>query len=888
MKAFGRLQSLDTGPDGLGDLVVVLGPNEGGKTTLFHFLATALYGFHPAARDAHPYAPWNGSELDGSAVLTMADGTRCEVHRRMGSGTSGTLEHAGISEDLRNRAIPGAEHVPLAVFRQCYALTLAELGALAGESWSRIQDRLIAGLGATDLRTARAVVEELDVEAGGLWRSHRRGNQTVRQLRERLRELDAQRRDVAQADRSLREMVRERERVLAELEDARSEREADEVYVERFRALVPIRAALARVRALELEAGTHAELADLPPDPRGRLAELETMAREQAGRLDEVIRDLESPRQRAAAVREGDAALIASRQEVERVTARIQAAGWMRARASQLDQELRELEGRAESEAAELFDAPIGRVDPERVRALPTGDLKSRARELEEARARLAANREAERQFAESAGREAPSGGGAHWSGALAAAVGAVVLVAGLVLDRGPLAVGGALALGAGAVLLFTAMRRGRPAAASPVDAAAVEREAAARRALLEPLVGLPVRAGLLDRAPTQLALGIERLQHLLRDQREREAERATLRRDSDTLADEMGRLAAACRVEVPDDPIAAAHVLAGAAAEAMRRHASAERATEEVARLERARTREQTGLDRVRMTIEGLRARLATLGDGDHEEGARRFRSRTKAASEAARILADLERAHPDLEDIRARIRQAEEVGEDWVVDDEAVARRHVRRPLLAARVETLARKEAALEQDIEHLAGGETLDRVDGEIEVLTEQLRRLERERDRKHVLGRIIREADRRFREQHQPELVRKAGEYLSAITAGRYERLLLSDGDGDLTFKLRDASSRHPVTIDAPLSTGTREQAYLALRLAAVDQLDKDGERLPLFLDETLVNWDPARRDRGLALLACVARERQVFVFTCQPEAAQALAERGARLITLGE
>ena len=68
VRSFGRLHGLDTGSQGLGDLVVVLGPNEGGKTTLFHFLATALYGFHPAARDAHPYAPWNGSELDGSAV----------------------------------------------------------------------------------------------------------------------------------------------------------------------------------------------------------------------------------------------------------------------------------------------------------------------------------------------------------------------------------------------------------------------------------------------------------------------------------------------------------------------------------------------------------------------------------------------------------------------------------------------------------------------------------------------------------------------------------------------------------------------------------------------------------------------------------------------------
>ena len=47
VRFFGRLQDVDTGPEPLGDLVVVLGPNEGGKTTLFHFLTTILYGFYP-------------------------------------------------------------------------------------------------------------------------------------------------------------------------------------------------------------------------------------------------------------------------------------------------------------------------------------------------------------------------------------------------------------------------------------------------------------------------------------------------------------------------------------------------------------------------------------------------------------------------------------------------------------------------------------------------------------------------------------------------------------------------------------------------------------------------------------------------------------------------
>ena len=885
VRSFGRLQDLDTGSEPLGELVVVQGPNEGGKTTLFHFLTTILYGFYPASREAHPYAPWSGTEPGGSALLRLADGTLCEVHRRLLSSPSGTLERAGTTEDLRNRTLSHAEHVPLAVFRQVFAISLSDLGALGGESWARVQDQLVAGLGTADLRPIRVVVEELEKEAGRLWRPHRRGNQVVRNLRERLREVEARRREVAQADQTLREKVRERERLLAELDQARAEREADYVYIERFQALVPIRAALARARSLAEAAGPQSELATFPADPAERSAELDARAKEQEDRITEVTGDADLPRRRAQGLGEGDLVLLEARQDVEKVAALAQAAGWTRARADQLELELRELHGRIEGASADLFDAPLHSIENDGVEALPAGELRIRARDLEEARTHLATQREAERRLAESA-RDAPVGW-ARGRAAVAAISGVTLLIAGLQGDRTLLALAGALLLGAGAVLLVMAVRIRRPLeASSTVDADAVAREAVAGKAVLDLMNGLPVRESLFRRSPVQLADAVERLQHLFRDLRTRQGESTALRRDDAALGEELSRLAALCGVEIPEEPVAAAHLLTSATADASRRQASSERAREEVARLERTLVREEKGLAKVLGEAASLRESLASLGDGDEAEGLRIFRTRTEAAAQAARILGDLESAHPDLEDISARIHKAEEDGEEWVVDEEALARRRVRLPQMDERVEALSRREAALEQDIEYLSAGETLDGIDGEREAIGEQLQRLERERDRKYVLGRLLQEADRRFREQHQPELLRRAGEYLAAITDQRYARLLLSDTEGEISFKLSHDEAPYPVAVTAPLSTGTREQVYLALRLAAVDQLDDGEERLPLFLDETLVNWDHARRDRALALLASVAKDRQVFVFTCHPEAAQALAAQGARMVVL--
>ena len=122
--------------------------------------------------------------------------------------------------------------------------------------------------------------------------------------------------------------------------------------------------------------------------------------------------------------------------------------------------------------------------------------------------------------------------------------------------------------------------------------------------------------------------------------------------------------------------------------------------------------------------------------------------------------------------------------------------------------------------------------------------------------------------------------------MERLTAGRYHRILVDEtGDGEL-FQLAGPGLPRPVPLTSPISTGTLEQAYLSLRLAIVDHLDHGQERLPLFLDEALVNWDAVRRERGLEVLAEVSGGRQVFAFTCHPEMASRLEAHGAHVVRL--
>jgi len=78
-----------------------------------------------------------------------------------------------------------------------------------------------------------------------------------------------------------------------------------------------------------------------------------------------------------------------------------------------------------------------------------------------------------------------------------------------------------------------------------------------------------------------------------------------------------------------------------------------------------------------------------------------------------------------------------------------------------------------------------------------------------------------------------------------------------------------------------LSQGTRDQIYLAVRLALVELVSR-GEPQPLFLDDPFVHFDPERRARALDLVREFAAGHQVIVFTCDPR----YRETSAHLIEL--
>jgi chromosome segregation protein len=64
-----------------------------------------------------------------------------------------------------------------------------------------------------------------------------------------------------------------------------------------------------------------------------------------------------------------------------------------------------------------------------------------------------------------------------------------------------------------------------------------------------------------------------------------------------------------------------------------------------------------------------------------------------------------------------------------------------------------------------------------------------------------------------------------------------------------------------------MSEGTRDQLYLALRLAYLDAYASRAEPSPFIVDDVFATFDEARTARGLKALAAIGDRVQTVVFT---------------------
>lgn len=248
-----------------------------------------------------------------------------------------------------------------------------------------------------------------------------------------------------------------------------------------------------------------------------------------------------------------------------------------------------------------------------------------------------------------------------------------------------------------------------------------------------------------------------------------------------------------------------------------------------------RAWVTELTPLRAAQRDCEQARQRLQGLVESLHE--AAEGRAREDVEAELAQV--NVATLPAEAEDLRAQLEVAEQER-----DRLAIERQNAQQALLAiSGSDEAARAEAMRQEALADM--GEVAERY---VHVYAQQ---------------RLLEHITERYRERSQGPLLARAGQLFSALTLGAYAGLEI---DGDVATLLARRADARLVPLGG-LSDGTRDQLYLALRLAALELYLGGARPMPFIADDLFINYDDRRSLAGLKQLVEISKRTQVIFLT---------------------
>lgn len=120
---------------------------------------------------------------------------------------------------------------------------------------------------------------------------------------------------------------------------------------------------------------------------------------------------------------------------------------------------------------------------------------------------------------------------------------------------------------------------------------------------------------------------------------------------------------------------------------------------------------------------------------------------------------------------------------------------------------------------------------------------------------------------RYRDRKQGPLLERASSIFEALTLGSFCKLRI-DYDQTPPALLAYRSKGAPVKVEG-LSDGTRDQLFLALRIAALELQSEQSEPVPFIADDLFINFDDERSKAGLKALWNLSTKTQVIFLSHQ-------------------
>ena len=304
---------------------------------------------------------------------------------------------------------------------------------------------------------------------------------------------------------------------------------------------------------------------------------------------------------------------------------------------------------------------------------------------------------------------------------------------------------------------------------------------------------------------------------------------------------------------------------LHGSVSEAARVRTNAENELEEA-------QNELTQREESRQRVAGEIAALLQSGQAEDVDN---FRGRSQIFQERAALTASISGVLEQMQVISGPGDALEEFRNTLSKTDIQTIRDEIRKR--EADLEDIDTKRSELDAErgsirttLDGLASEEDSSRLRLERHRLSEELQGHARDWAVRAVAESLIRRAQSKFEKERQPDVIRHAERFFLDVTDGAYQAVYSPLGSSEINVMDAAGNIRTP----QQLSRGTREQLFLSLRFGLILEMGQHSERLPVIVDEALVNFDPTRGIRAAGSFIELSETNQVLVFTCHPQIVQ--------------
>lgn len=851
------------------NLIVVLGNNESGKTTLFNLVSTILYGFNPVVNN--PYRPWDEKYAGCGADIIYMNGERAKVARRLRSKAEGSIIINDKRTDMGNKALDQLEFMPVSIFKEVYALSVDQLRFPDQESWKEIQEQIFGGQYRSIFKDVRSVVCELDNEANSLWRKDRKGKPEDKKLLEQLSALKQSLYTARENEKAMYDIEVEIKNIDAEIDKAAIDRTNIIKSIDHIEKLYPIYKRFKKIDELSDRAGDIDGFINIPDNALELLDELENKKESLMKQYKILTAEREKAQVKFNSLSPFDRIVYGQKENIAKLTRSY---------------------GQIENDISVSLDlsGELGRQRENlklRAREFILGgwmdDTSNKLEKIDEAELRAciqsykASDLKYQGQNAVLTGLKIKKGGKKVSKMYLTIPCLLSILgIIGIILmgNSLPGLISAAVVVFSFSLLISFLIFNDKGLDISEYKEAEkhfnkIEEEKQNKIELVKSaLKGLPVAPERLGSPDESLLVDVNIIKDYYYKQTENIEKKKTMEKRIWEKTRIVHSILDSCEIpgttDILKDIIMLEKFLSDAESHLIEMRDARFKLDELNIKL--SDIVERHNFNEVRQNA--ITAGLSRLEGNNLQEKMENLIYKRNCYKSALALKEEMFHDYSGEEEMLDEAKSFGKIDGEYINYEDKIVDLKVEREQIERRSNELKESLGSQKNDLQHRQGFDRIDDLEGQMACINDEREAISIKRDRLILLRNILNEADRAFREEYQPDILKRGGEYLEIITNARYSKLSVSDGiRSELSIK-GNYIEEYLDMKEKLLSRGTREQIYLALRLALVDHLDGDLERLPLFLDEILVNWDNIRTENGLRLMEKLSKKRQIFMFTC--------------------